>query len=117
MIKDLGKVVTIISVSLLTPMAAFNFLLMKFLSLPLWKLLLFDFLYLAFVIVPVYAGITKGDKAYAQPSKKYLLKYIWFPLCIGAVVFAFSILNVPMVIQGTLFVSALLGVNIYFYFK
>jgi hypothetical protein len=90
---------------------------MKFLSLPLWKLLLFDIIYLAFVSVPVYAGITKGDKAHAQPSKKYLLKYIWFPLCMAAMVFAFSILNVPPIIQGTLFLSALLGVNIYFYFK
>jgi len=98
-------------------MAAFNLLLIKFLSLSLWKLLLFDIFYFAFLSVPVYAGITKGDKAYAQPSKKYVLKYIWFPVCFAVMVFLFSVLSLPAVFQAFALICAIVGVNIYFYFK
>jgi len=98
-------------------MAIGNFILRMFLSLQFSELLLFDAAYLALVAVPVYAGITKGNKAYAQPSKKYALKYMWFPLALIVMVFSFSAFNISGMLQFIAFVTAIIGVNIYFFSK
>lgn len=93
-----------------------HLLAVKLLGLSQSKALIVDICVLAVVCVPAYARITKGEKAYAQPSRKYMVKYILFPLGVGVSTFILLMLEVPPTALAIIFIGAFVAENVYFYF-
>ena len=89
-----------------------------FKHLSLLQVILINLFFLVVVLMPFYFALTRDvEKMYDQPSRKYLVRFIYFPL---GIIFCGSLLlwlRVPVEIVGILLLIAYASVKIYFYRK
>jgi hypothetical protein len=89
-----------------------------FRHLSLLQVILINLFFLVVLLMPVYSALTKDvEKMYDQPSRKYLVRFIFFPLGIAFCSSLLLWLHVPVEIVGILFLIAYAGMRIYFYRK
>ena len=89
-----------------------------FRHLSLLQVILINLFFLVVLLMPFYFVLTKDvEKMYDQPSRKYLVRFIFFPLGIA---FCSSLLlwfRLPVEIVGILLPIAYAGVRIYFFHR
>lgn len=89
-----------------------------FRHLSLLQVILINLFFLVVLLMPFYSALTKDvEKMYDQPSRKYLVRFIFFPLGIAFCVSLLLWLRVPVEIVGILFLIAYAGVRIYFFHR
>jgi hypothetical protein len=82
------------------------------------RVILVNVFLLVILSIPLYFGLTRGvEVMYDQPSRKYLVKFIYFPLGLGFYTFVLALLRIPAEILVVLFLITYAGVTIYFYRK
>jgi hypothetical protein len=86
-----------------------------FRHLSLLQVILINLFFLVVLLMPFYFALTKDvERMYDQPPRKYLVRFIFFP--VGIAIFGSLLLwlHVPVEIVGILLLFAYAGVRIYF---
>jgi hypothetical protein len=87
-----------------------------FRHLSLSQIILINLFFLVVLLMPFYFALTKDvEKLYDQPPRKYLVRFIFFPLGIAFCSSLLLWLRVPIEVAGILFLIAYAGVRIYFH--
>src|SRR5438552_16224630 len=67
-----------------------------------FQLIAMNLFVLGSLSIRMYFRIKKGDKMYAQPSHKYMIKYVYFPLGLAIYLPILLMLKIPAIITGVL---------------
>jgi hypothetical protein len=89
-----------------------------FRHLSLLRVIVVNLFFLVVLLMPFYFALTKDvGKMYDQPPRKYLVRFIYFPLGVFFCAFVLFWLGVAFEIVAILLLIAYAGVRIYFYRK
>ena len=89
-----------------------------FKHLSLLQIILINVFFLVVLLMPFYFALTRDvEKMYDQPPRKYLVRFIFFPLGIAFFGSLLLWLRVPVEIVGILLLIGYAGVRIYFHRK
>lgn len=67
-----------------------------FVHLSFLRVILVNLFFLVVFSMPLYIGLTRGVEVYDQPSRKYLVRFIYFPLGVFFYTFVLLWFRVPL---------------------
>jgi hypothetical protein len=116
--KGKRTALAICTVFVVLVLLAVNIWTVLFVHLSFLRVTLVNLFFLVVFSISLYFGLTRGVEAmYDQPSRKYLVRFIYFPLGVGFYGSVLLWLRVPVEIVAVLFLITYAGVRIYFYRK